>query len=271
MSLSPLIALAMNEPTLPILALTILGADFLRYTLTAGAVWLLVDVLLVRRLRSRRILDGQTRPGQIGREFGYSVSTVVIFAANGLMIWLLHSAGRLRLYDDIAALGWPWWWASLGLILVAHDAYFYWTHRLLHAAPVFRYMHARHHASTHPTPWAAYAFHPVEALVQAVFLPLFLLVVPTHGAVVGVFLLHMIVRNAIGHCSHELLPWQATRHGWLRWIAPVSHHHFHHARNRGNFGLYFTWWDRWCGTEDRQYLHNGDERFGRTNRTEVSA
>jgi len=78
-----------------------------------------------------------------------------------------------------------------------------------------------------------------------------------------VFLLHMILRNAMGHSSHELLPWSWTRRGLLRWITPVSHHHFHHARNRGNYGLYFTWWDRWCGTEDVAYLAWGDERFGR--------
>ena len=35
----------------------------------------------------------------------------------------------------------------------------------------------------------------------------------------------------------------------------------HHAHNRGNYGLYFTWWDRWCGTEDAQYLRHGDARF----------
>ena len=57
------------------------------------------------------------------------------------------------------------------------------------------------------------------------------------------------------------MPWRWTRHGWLSWITPVSHYHFHHARNRGNFGLYFTWWDRWCGTEDREYLRYGDAHF----------
>ncbi|HEY0859004.1 MAG TPA: hypothetical protein VGE16_18200 [Albitalea sp.] len=48
----------------------------------------------------------------------------------------------------------------------------------------------------------------------------------------------------------------------LRWLAPVSHHHFHHARNLGNDGLYFTWWDRWCGSEDVEYLRHGDAHFG---------
>jgi sterol desaturase/sphingolipid hydroxylase (fatty acid hydroxylase superfamily) len=82
-----------------------------------------------------------------------------------------------------------------------------------------------------------------------------------HVGAIAVFALHMIVRNTIGHCSHELFPWRSTSRGWLRWITPVSHHHYHHARNRGNFGLYFTWWDRLCGTEDAAYLRDGDRRF----------
>jgi sterol desaturase/sphingolipid hydroxylase (fatty acid hydroxylase superfamily) len=250
------------DPSLLRLALTILVIDFLRYALTAGAVWLLVERLLGARLAGRRILQATRRPGQVRREFVYSLSSVVIFAANGLLVWLLAANGTVQIYADVATRGWAWWCFSLLLIIVAHDAYFYWTHRWLHQRRWFRAVHGLHHASQHPTPWTAYAFHPVEALVQAAFLPLFLLLVPMHGAAIAAFLLHMIVRNVVGHCAHELLPWRWTRRGWLRWITPVSHHHFHHARNRGNFGLYFTWWDRWCGTEDADYLREGDARFG---------
>jgi sterol desaturase/sphingolipid hydroxylase (fatty acid hydroxylase superfamily) len=254
----------MQVPPLPQVALTILAIDFLRYALAAGAVWLLVHVWLRRRLAGRRILDALPAPGQIRREVVYSLSTIAIFATNGLMVWLLIGNGTLKVYPDVARHGWAWWWASLALMVVAHDAWFYWTHRALHHRRWFRAVHGRHHASRHPTPWAAYAFHPVEALVQAMFMPLFLLVVPVHTGVMAVFLLHMILRNVIGHCAHELFPWNWTPHGWLGWITPVSHHHFHHARNRGNYGLYFTWWDRLCGTEDAEYIRHGDRRFGAT-------
>ena len=251
----------MQEPSLSQLALTMLTIDFMRYALAAGVVWLLVELVFGRRLAGRRILDGVRQPGQIKREFTYSLSTVAIFATNGLLVWLLAAAGTVEIYSDVASRGWAWWLMSLVLIVVAHDAYFYWTHRWLHGRRWFRAVHGRHHASLHPTPWAAYAFHPVEALVLAAFLPLFLLAVPVHSGVIVVFVVHMILRNAIGHCAHELMPWSWTRSRWLGWITPVSHHHFHHARNRGNFGLYFTWWDRWCGTEDTEYLRYGDARF----------
>lgn len=246
------------------LAFMIFSVDLLRYVLVAGTTWLLVGVFLRERLRSRRIGAGEPRPGQKRREFGYSLSTVAIFAANGLMLWLFAQNGAVRIYTSVAERGWAWWWASLALIIIAHDAYFYATHRLLHHPRWFARVHAVHHGSVHPTPWAAYSFHPVEAAFQAAFLPLFVLFVPVHDVVIAVFLIHMIVRNAIGHCAHELLPWHWTPRGPLRWVTPVSHHHFHHANNRGNFGLYFTWWDRWCGTEDAAYLRQGDARWRET-------
>jgi Delta7-sterol 5-desaturase len=257
---------ALPDPFLPsvahVAAMTLL-VDLLRYLLAAGGVWWVVHRLWRRRLAGRRILDAQPAPGQIRREIAYSLSTVLIFAANGLMVWLLVQAGVLRLYTDAARHGNGWWLASMLLIVLAHDTWFYWTHRALHQPRWFAAVHGRHHQSRHPTPWAAYAFHPVEALVQALFLPLWLWLVPTHVAVVGLFLLHMILRNAIGHCAHELFPWGWVRRGPLAWITPVSHHHFHHARNRGNYGLYFRWWDRLCGTEDADYLRHGDARFAR--------
>jgi Delta7-sterol 5-desaturase len=253
----------MHDPSIPAVAAGIFATDLLRYLLGAGAVWLAVHVVFARKLASRVILDGAPRPGQVERELLYSMATVLIFAANGMFIYLMVVSGRFHVYDEVSEFGWPWWWASLALVIVAHDAYFYWTHRLLHDRRWFGAVHGRHHHSVHPTPWAAYSFHPIEAAVQAAFLPLFLAVVPMHGGVIAVFLVHMILRNAIGHSSHEVFPWSWRRVPVLSWITPVCHHHFHHARNRGNYSLYFTWWDRWCGTENPDYLAYGDARFGR--------
>ena len=260
------------EPALfPNVALTILGIDLLRYLLGAGLVWCVVNVMLRQRLAHRRILAASPRPGQVRHELVYSLATVAIFAANGTLLWVLALNGGVRIYSQVAEYGWAWWAASLVLIIVAHDTWFYWTHRLLHHRRWFGAVHGRHHASAHPTPWAAYSFHPIEAVIQAAFLPIFLLVVPMHDGAIAVFLVHMILRNAAGHCSHELFPWHWSPRGALRWITPVTHHHFHHARNRGNFGLYFTWWDRWCGTEDADYLAYGDAHFVRDGKTGAGA
>ena len=62
----------------------------------------------------------------------------------------------------------------------------------------------------------------------------------------------MIVRNVIGHLGVELLPAGFTR-GALRFSTTTTHHALHHYRVRGNYGLYFTWWDRIGGTTDPTY------------------
>ena len=161
MHLSP----ADSLPPLQSVILAILTIDFLRYFLAAGLIWLIVTVFR-RTLAARRILGGTPRAGQMRREFIYSLSTVTIFAATGTLVFLGSMVGWFKTYDDVALYGWGWWWASVALVIVAHDAYFYWTHRWLHHPRWFASVHGRHHHSLHPTPWAAYAFHPLEAVVQ---------------------------------------------------------------------------------------------------------
>lgn len=74
-----------------------------------------------------------------------------------------------------------------------------------------------------------------------------------HLGVIIFFVWHMIVRNAIGHSGYEIFPrgWASQR--WLGLITPVTHHELHHEKGGGNFGLYFTWWDRIMGTEHAEY------------------
>ena len=50
-------------------------------------------------------------------------------------------------------------------------------------------------------------------------------------------------------------PYGDTEDGRPRfdWLTTVTHHDLHHSESRWNFGLYFTWWDRWMGTEHPRY------------------
>jgi len=105
----------------------------------------------------------------------------------------------------------------------------------------------------HTSPWAAYSFHPLEAAVQALFFPLYLSLVPTHPVVLGIFLMHMIVRNVWGHLGMELLPGWLNEVPLVRWWAATTHHSMHHRHSRTNFGLYFRFWDRLMKTEHPEY------------------
>jgi len=45
----------------------------------------------------------------------------------------------------------------------------------MHHKKLFRWFHLVHHQSTNPSPWAAYAFHPLEAVVEAGIIAVFFL------------------------------------------------------------------------------------------------
>src|SRR5262249_3233016 len=78
--------------------------------------------------------------------------------------------------------------------------------RAMHHPRVFRWMYRVHHRSHNPSPWAAYAFAPSEALVHAAFVPLVTLVMPVNGWALFAFLGFMIARNVLGHLGVELFP-----------------------------------------------------------------
>lgn len=227
--------------------------DGLRYLIPAALVAGLLARLPAWWRKARTVQARPPAPGQRGREFGHSMVTVLIFSLNGTFIFTAAQAGKLCLYTDLARFGVPYLFASGLLLVVAHDAWFYWTHRFMHLRGIFRWFHRTHHRSVSPTPWAAYSFAASEAAVQAAFLPLILLVLPLHPLVIFVFLLHMIVRNVLGHAGVELMPRRWLAGWWGRWLTTTLHHDMHHAHGRFNYGLYFTWWDRLCRTEHPEY------------------
>jgi sterol desaturase/sphingolipid hydroxylase (fatty acid hydroxylase superfamily) len=162
------------------------------------------------------------------------------------------------MYRHVAQHGWAYFALTIVFLVIAQDAYFYWTHRAMHHPLVFRWMHRVHHMSHDPSPFSAYAFAPAEAFVHAAFVPLVALWLPLHPAAVGVFLGFMIVRNVIGHLGLELFPRWFTRSRWTRWSTTTTHHTLHHRRVGTNYGLYFTWWDRAMRTTDPTYEETFD-------------
>jgi uncharacterized protein (DUF2147 family) len=129
----------------------------------------------------------------------------------------------------------------------------------MHHKNLFKHVHRVHHESTNPSPWAAYAFHPWEALIQALVMPILVFVLPLHPLTAFTFLAYMIIRNVIGHLGFEILPKGFTKNKWLNWNTAVTHHNMHHEHFHNNYGLYFTWWDKLMKTEDAKYHEAFDE------------
>jgi sterol desaturase/sphingolipid hydroxylase (fatty acid hydroxylase superfamily) len=220
-------------------------------------LWFTVHVLLRGRL-AHRVIAGWPSGRDVRRELAYSLSTVLVFAAIGAAVFALIIDGHVFVYGRPERYGWLWLLVSFPLMLLWHDTYFYWTHRLLHTPALFARVHGVHHRSRNPSPWAAYAFHPLEAVVHGLVTPLALLAVPLHWSVLLAFSVHQIARNAHGHLAIETMPRGFARHGFLGRFTTTTHHHLHHETASGNYGLWFTWWDRWCGTERPDYLDRFD-------------
>lgn len=202
-------------------------------------------------------LTQRVRPGlyqglgpQMRREIGWSLASSVIYGVPaGVAAWGWREHGWTKIYTDWSA--YPLWWlpASLAVYLLAHDTWFYWTHRWMHRPAPFRIAHAVHHASRPPTAWAAMSFHPIEALTGAVVIPLLVLVVPIHAAMLALVLTVMTVMGITNHMGWEMFPRRLVHSRLGGWLITASHHHRHHEHYRCNFGLYFRIWDRLCGTD----------------------
>lgn len=233
--------------------LGLVNTDLTRYAIFAVAVWLILWVVLARPLAGRKVRAERPPARQMIVEFLCSLRSIAIFSTMGLSLFLLDRAGLMWGPAVGASLGPVWFGVSLGLMIVAHDAYFYWAHRLMHRPAVFRTFHRRHHRSNNPSPFTAYSFDLAEAAVQGAFVPLWMILTPTPWGVPGLFVLHQILRNTLGHSGYELFPARRDGRPLFGFLTTTTHHDLHHAQAGWNYGLYFTWWDRWMGTEHPEY------------------
>ncbi len=230
-----------------------LGRYLIAASLIAGLVWIL------RRTSwaSRKIQKREATRADFLREFGASLRTVLVYTVLAVpMVWAFRN-GYLPEYRGTVT---PLTYAGyLAAILLAHDAWFYWTHRAMHHPRLFKTFHRLHHRTVTPTPWTAYSFAIPEAAVSFLFMPLYLAILPTPKPVIFAFLTVMILRNAMGHAGLELHARGWASHPLLKWISTTTHHDLHHAGSfNHNFGFYFTWWDKLMGTEHPDYVATYD-------------
>jgi len=187
---------------------------------------------------------------QMKREIRWSLLSAGIYGIPaGVVAWGWDKQGWSLIYEDWNA--YPLWMMPMSILayLLLHDAWFYWTHRLMHWPPAFRVAHAVHHDSRPPTAWAAMSFHPWEAITGAVVIPVLVFLIPIHIAALGVVLTIMTVMGITNHMGWELFPRWMVHGPAGRWLITATHHQKHHDAYRGNYGLYFRLWDRLCGTD----------------------
>ena len=225
-----------------------------RYALFAIAVWLVLWVALGPLLRARKIRDA-TPPGrQLVFELLFSLRSIAIYSTVGIGINLGERAGFYPLANLAQTWGWPWFVVAVVAMIVAQDAYIYVVHRWMHRPRWFRTFHRRHHKSNNPSPFSAYSFDFGEAFLMVAFVAVWPAIFPTPWGVINIFMFHQIFRNTLLHAGYELTPARADGRPWLGWLTTTTHHDLHHAQAGHNFAPWFTWLDRWLGTEHPEYL-----------------
>jgi lathosterol oxidase len=203
----------------------------LRYFLMSGVFFVLTKV------NSEKV--------RVIKDISWSVMSTAIFALAGAIFLSTWERGQTLVYMNLHKF--PVWYlpVSFFLYLFIHDTYFYWTHRWMHRN-FFKQIHFAHHESINPSAWTSFAFHPYEAIIQAVFLPVIALIIPIHVAALILFLILMSLFGVTNHLGKEIYsPVLSKRYS----IITATHHDLHHKKMNYNFGLYFSWWDKWMGTE----------------------
>lgn len=214
----------------------------LRYGMASGLfAW------ITRRIRPGAYANLEP---QIKREIGWSLASAAIYGIPaGVVAWGWQAHGWTAIYTDLAT--YPLWYLPVSILtyLVLHDTWFYWTHRWMHRPRWFRLAHAVHHASRPPTAWAAMSFHPIEAVTGAVVIPMLVFLIPIHVAALAIVLGIMTIMGVTNHMGWEMFPRWVVHSRLGNWLITASHHHRHHEEYKCNYGLYFRFWDKACGTD----------------------
>lgn len=229
------------------------AAILLRYFLISGLFNFIFFLLFKRRLQNR-ILNHQTQVRrQMKREILWSGITSLIFAFFGALMVKLWYLGVVPVYIEVDH--YPFWYIPSSLILsfFIHETYYYWLHRWMHRPKVYRLIHKVHHDSIATTSWTSFSFHPIEALAQALIIPVIVFLVPMHLYALMIFLFVMTLSGTLNHAGVELYPKNFKNHWFWKWVIGATHHDQHHKKFKYNFGLYFTFWDKWMGTESEDF------------------
>ncbi len=231
----------------------------LRYLIIAGLAFTVWYILRKKQIAYKKIQLRFPTLKDYQREIVFSLITICIFATVGYLLLSMDMPVRkyTLIYKGVDTYGMIWFWLAFPILLVVHDTYFYFTHRLMHHPKLFKWFHLLHHKSTNPSPWAAFAFHPLEALVEVGIVVVFAFCIPLNPLHLFFFFLFQMLYNVYGHLGWELYPKGFSKSMVGKWINTSVNHNQHHQYFKGNYGLYFLWWDRWLGTIRNDY----DEKF----------
>jgi sterol desaturase/sphingolipid hydroxylase (fatty acid hydroxylase superfamily) len=225
----------------------------LRYFLVAGGVYFLFYLHLNHSFVNANLPNYLPSLLSIKLDIKLSVLSAGIFALVAEFILLAYQQGITLIYDQYQPDNLWYLGISYGAVLILQDTYFYFTHRWFHSPSLFRSIHQGHHRSPAPTPWTSFAFDPLEALIHSLFLLVIVFIIPLHFITLIAILVTMTIWAVLNHLGIDRLPLSFPHHWLGRWFIGPAHHSIHHSNYSVHYGLYFTFWDKFLGTQDPSY------------------
>lgn len=214
------------------------------YFIGAGLAYWFFYILKKDAMQARKIQLRMPDKKTIIHEIKWSLITIGLLSFTGMIVISCVLKGYTKMYHSISDYGWAYFFGSIVCCIFINDAYFYWVHRFMHLKAIFPAVHRIHHLSHTPTPWSIFSFSPVEACILYAIFPVFVFFVPLHPVALSVIVLFNVVNNISGHLGYEIVPGKLHRHWLFKYSNTVTHHEWHHAKVKCNYGLYFNIWDR---------------------------
>ncbi|KAH7041126.1 uncharacterized protein B0I36DRAFT_379945 [Microdochium trichocladiopsis] len=181
---------------------------------------------------------------QISLEMKQAITSVPGMSLLTTPFWLLEVRGHTKLYDTSADGPGVWYdYLQFPFFLLFTDACIYLIHRGLHHPLVYKHLHKPHHKWIVPTPFASYAFHPVDGWLQSLPYHFFPALFPLNKYA-SVFLFVFVNFWTILIHDGEYMANSPIING-------AACHTLHHLYFNYNYGQYTTLWDR-LGSSYRQ-------------------
>ncbi|MFT5305251.1 MAG: lathosterol oxidase [Chitinophagales bacterium] len=228
----------------------------LRYILFAGTALAIFYLVFKKFFKRYKIQNKKADKKDFLRELFYSIQTNLVFVGTALLVEFGPLGEYSKIYANIHEF--PLWYlpVSVVLALLIHDTYFYWMHRTIHIEPLYRTLHKTHHLSTNPSPLASFAFHAGESVLESFIIIIVIFLIPIHISMIFVFTSLSLLINVYGHLGFEIMPKWFRKTPLFQIVNTSVHHNMHHQYFKGNYGLYFRFWDRLMGTENVDYVSN---------------
>ncbi|CAN6648385.1 delta(7)-sterol 5(6)-desaturase Erg3p [Trichomonascus vanleenenianus] len=177
---------------------------------------------------------------QVVLEIKQACSAIPVMTALTVPWFVLELRGHSKLYWNPYEYGQAYLVLQFVLYIMFTDMCIYFIHRWLHWPSVYKHLHKPHHKWIVPTPFASFAFHPVDGYAQSLPYHVFPFIFPLHKLSYLVLFAFVTIWTVMIH-DGEYMANNPVVNG-------SACHTIHHLYFNYNYGQYTTLWDRLGGS-----------------------